>query len=127
MGLAEWAANRQWGSEKRLSLDRNREKGRGLTGGERREKMEKRETLFGVVVLNRGSAYVGDVAVENGWCVITNARRIQFWGAAIEAQCQLAVLGPQQDTELQTIGTVRVPVQAIVSIFDTEVEKWRRG
>ena len=86
--------------------------------------MKKREALFGVVVLNRGSVYVGDVAVENCWCVITNTKRIESWGE-VNALWQLAMMGPQNGTSFEATGTVRVLVQAIASIFDTDAEKWR--
>ncbi len=78
---------------------------------------------FAIVVVDRGFVYVGDVAIEDDWCVVTNARNIRCWGTE-RGLGQLAQDGPTGQTKLDAVGTVRVPMRAVISVIDTEPTKW---
>ena len=91
-----------------------------------REMKMKTECLlrgYAVVVVDRGFVYVGNVEVDEQWCIITDARNIRYWGTK-SGLGQLVLDGPQPDTKLDPCGTVRVPKRALVSILDTEEKKW---
>lgn len=87
--------------------------------------MEKRETLcgFGIIVVDRGFVYAGDVEVSNDWCVITNAKNVRVWGTT-KGLGELAGKGPTPKTILDDVGTVRVPMRAVISIIDSEKKLW---
>ena len=78
---------------------------------------------FGIVVVDRGFVYVGDVEHDGDWCVITNARNIRYWGTE-RGLGQLALEGPTSKTKLDPASTVRVPSRAVITIIDTEASKW---
>ena len=87
--------------------------------------MEEKKALdgFGIAVLDRGFVYVGDIEVYDDWCIITNAKNIRRWGTD-KGLGQLALSGPQEKTALDEVGTVRSPMRAVISIIDSEKEKW---
>ena len=87
--------------------------------------MEKKCVLqgFAIVVCDRGFVYVGITEVEKEWCVITKAKNIRNWGTT-KGLGQLALNGPTDKTTLDDVGTVRVPMRAIINIIDTEESKW---
>ena len=87
--------------------------------------MEKKTVLsgFSIVVLDRGFVYVGDVEHDGDWCVIKNARNIRYWGTT-KGLGELALNGPLNETKLDNVGTVRAPAKSIISLIDTEREKW---
>jgi hypothetical protein len=92
---------------------------------ERRFAVEKKEVLSGkaIVVADRGFVYVGDVEVSADWCVITKAKNVRKWGTS-KGLGELALNGPLADTILDDVGTVRVPMRAVISLIDTEASKW---
>ncbi len=87
--------------------------------------MQKKESLSGyaVVVADRGFVYVGKTEIDDQWCVISNARNIRVWGTK-NGLGELVLNGPLADTKLDLIGTVRIPMRAIISVIDTEADKW---
>ncbi len=87
--------------------------------------MEKKTVLsgFSIVVLDRGFVYVGHVEHDGDWCVIKNARNIRRWGTQ-HGLGELALQGPQSETKLDDVGTVRAPARAVISLIDTEAAKW---
>ena len=87
--------------------------------------MQKKETLSGyaIVVLDRGYVYVGDVDIDDSWCVITNARNIRYWGTT-NGLGELVQSGPTSKTKLDVVGTVRCPLRAVIHVLDTEATKW---
>ena len=87
--------------------------------------MQKKVNLSGyaIVIADRGFVYVGDVDIEDDWCVIANARNIRYWGTK-NGLGELALNGPLDTTKLDEIGTVRVPLRAVISVIDTESSKW---
>ena len=74
---------------------------------------------FAIVVLDRGFVYVGDVACDSDWCVITNAKNIRQWGTT-KGLGEL-VNGPTSKTVLDNVGTVRASMRAVISIIEA---KW---
>lgn len=87
--------------------------------------MEKKEVLsgFAIVVVDRGFVYVGDVEMSDDWCVITNTNNIRRWGTT-NGLGELALNGPSEDTKLDPITTVRVPMHSVIHVIDTEQVKW---
>ena len=88
--------------------------------------MEKKEVLSGyaIAVLDRGFVYVGEVEVDEKWCVIKKVRNIRIWGTT-KGLGELALGGPTEKTELDMCNTVRVPLHALIHLIDTEIEKWK--
>ena len=87
--------------------------------------MEKKEVLsgFSIVVADRGFVYVGQCECTDAWCVVTNARNIRRWGTT-KGLGELALGGPLSKTVLDEVGTVRIPIRAVISRIDTEASKW---
>lgn len=82
---------------------------------------------FGIVVLDRGFVYVGDVTISGDWCKIANARNIRTWGTE-GGLGQLALEGPTtSETVLDDVGTVHAPLRAVISVIDSEVELWKKS
>ena len=87
--------------------------------------MQKKETLSGyaIIVADRGFVYVGDVDIDEKWCVMSNARNIRYWGTK-NGLGELALNGPTDATKLDAVGTVRIPMHAIMHVIETEATKW---
>ncbi len=87
--------------------------------------MEQKAVLAGyaIVVADRGFVYVGQVAHDGDWCVISNARNIRYWGTE-RGLGQLALEGPTDKTRMDAVGTVRVPARGVMHLLDTEVRLW---
>ena len=76
-----------------------------------------------IVVLDRGFVYVGKVTVDGDWCIIESAKNIRKWGTT-KGLGEL-VNGPTKTTELDTVGNVRAPMRAVISIIDAKEEGWK--
>ena len=87
--------------------------------------MEKKCVLQGlaIVVLDRGFVYIGKVTIENDWCLIENAKNIRVWGTT-NGLGEL-VNGPTKTTKLDSVGTLRAPMRAVISVIDVEQDKWK--
>ena len=87
--------------------------------------MEKKCILQGlaIVVLDRGFVYIGNVTIENEWCVINNAKNIRTWGTT-NGLGEL-VKGPTKTTKLDQVGTLRAPMRAVIHIIDVEAAGWK--
>ena len=85
--------------------------------------MKETKVGFAVVVLDRGFVYVGNVACDTEWCVISNAHNIRIWGTT-EGLGELVRNGPTTKTKLDAVGTVRAPMRAVISVIDSEADKW---
>jgi hypothetical protein len=87
--------------------------------------MEKKSVLKGpaIVVADRGYVYVGEITVEDDFCIVEKAMNIRRWGT-MAGLGQLSKSGPQPETVLDDYGTVRIPMRAVISIIDTEALKW---
>jgi hypothetical protein len=81
------------------------------------------DTKVQIFVLDRGFVYIGtsDGKTPDG-IVIKNAHNIRVWGTT-KGLGEL-VSGPTSKTVLDKVGTVRVPIQAIISIIDVDSSKW---
>lgn len=75
-----------------------------------------------IVVLDRGFVYVGNVSVKDDFVVILNARNIRIWGTT-KGLGEL-VSGPLPRTKLDSVGTVRAPLRAVISLIDVDGVKW---
>ena len=78
---------------------------------------------FGIAIVERGFVYVGDISHDGEWCIVSNARNIRRWGTS-KGLGQLAIEGPQDETQLDDVGIVRIPSHALISIMDTAKAKW---
>ena len=76
-----------------------------------------------IVVADRGFVYVGRLKLDNDFAVLTDAKNIRVWGTT-KGLGEL-VSGPTVSTKLDNVGTVRIPVKAVISIIDTEAKKWK--
>ena len=80
-------------------------------------------TGYAIVVLDRGFVYVGNVAVDDKWCIVRNARNIRAWGTD-KGLGQLALAGPTDKTRLDAVGSVRAPLHSLIHLIDTEAAIW---
>lgn len=55
--------------------------------------------------------------------MIENAHNIRVWGTS-EGLGELVRNGPTSDTKLDSVGTVRAPMRAVISVIDSEASKW---
>ena len=75
-----------------------------------------------IVVLDRGFVYVGNIAKEDDFIVIKNAKNIRQWGTT-KGLGEL-INGPLKNTKLDAAGTVRAPFRALISLIDVEQKAW---
>ena len=75
-----------------------------------------------IVVLDRGFVYVGSVKWAGDFLIISDAKNIRIWGTT-KGLGEL-VSGPLPKTVLDKVGTVRVPLHALIHIIDVEQGKW---
>ena len=87
--------------------------------------METKQVLsgFAIVVADRGFVYVGNVTMDDQFAVITDARNIRKWGTT-KGLGELALEGPKAETVLDSVGVVRIPARAVISIIETESKLW---
>lgn len=76
-----------------------------------------------IAVLDRGFVYVGHVKTEGDFMILTHAKNIRLWGTS-KGLGEL-VSGPTNSTRLDSVGTVRVPARALISLIDVEQSKWK--
>ncbi len=76
-----------------------------------------------IVIVTNGFVYVGYADLEPDYCVIREARNIRRYGTT-RGLGQLALEGPTPQTVLDRVGTVRVPLHALISLYDTEAHLW---
>lgn len=76
-----------------------------------------------IVIAQRGWVFVGDVARSGDDVTITQAQCIRRWGTT-KGLGELAKNGPQPNTVLDDMGTVRLHALAVVASLDCEAEKW---
>jgi hypothetical protein len=76
-----------------------------------------------LVILDRGFVYVGYVSVDGDWVYITSAKNVRYWGTS-KGLGEL-VNGPLSGTKLDTVGTVKVPLRAMISMIKCEDTKWK--
>lgn len=76
-----------------------------------------------IVIAQRGWVFVGDVERSGDDVVIVGAQCVRRWGTT-KGLGELAKNGPQPNTVLDPMGTVRLHVLAVVASLDCEEEKW---
>ena len=76
-----------------------------------------------IAVLDRGFVYVGRVSFEGDFLVIKSARNIRKWGTT-KGLGEL-VNGPTKYTVLDEVGTIRVPMKAVITLIDVDQAKWK--
>lgn len=69
-----------------------------------------------IVVADRGWVYAGQAQQDGDVLVIENARCIRYWGTT-RGLGQLAADGPTDNTKLDPVGRVLVPMRAVISII----------
>ena len=75
-----------------------------------------------IVVLDRGFVYIGAITNEDDFIVIRKAKNIRVWGTS-KGLGEL-VSGPLSGTQLDSVGTVRAPNRALISLIDVEQKAW---
>lgn len=86
-------------------------------------KVERIDHGLQIAVLDRGFIYIGDVATDGKWCYIENAWNIRRWGTT-RGLGEL-VDGPTSDTQLDRVGSVRMPMTTLQHLIAVEVEQWQ--
>ena len=76
-----------------------------------------------IVVLDRGFVYVGRVELSSDFVTITQAKNIRVWGTT-KGLGEL-VGGPLSGTKLDSVGTVKAPLRALISLIDVEQKAWK--
>lgn len=76
-----------------------------------------------IVILDRGFVFVGDVAQDGDWLVISGAKNVRRWGTS-KGLGELAASGPLPNTRLDDAGVVRAPLRAVIGTIDCEPTKW---
>jgi hypothetical protein len=75
-----------------------------------------------IAVLDRGFVYIGRVKIDGDFLTISNAQNIRVWGTT-KGLGEL-VNGPTSSTKTDKVGTVRVPMRALISLIDVDGGKW---
>ena len=76
-----------------------------------------------IIIAQRGWVFVGDVTRTGDDVVISDAQCIRKWGTT-KGLGQLATDGPQRNTVLDPMGTVRLHALAVVASIDCTGEAW---
>ena len=88
----------------------------------RKDAVPQTEGEIKIAILDRGFVYIGFVEIDDNFLVIRNAKNIRQWGTS-KGLGEL-VNGPLPSTKLDSVGTVRVPHHALLSLIDVEQSKW---
>ena len=91
----------------------------------RPKQAEKRDLGLQIVVLDRGFVYVGHVTLDNGECLIRDAKNIRVWGT-MKGLGEL-VSGPTNKTVLDAVGIVRCAEKSIMHYIECEEKGWTKG
>jgi hypothetical protein len=76
-----------------------------------------------IVILDRGFVYVGDVRMDDQFCIITNAQNIRVWGTT-KGLGELRD-GPTSSTKCDDTGTVKAPARAVIALIECSSDtKW---
>jgi hypothetical protein len=75
-----------------------------------------------IVVADRGFVYIGRMSEDDKYVTLNEAKNIRVWGTA-NGLGQL-VDGPTSTTKTDKVGTIKIPVRAVISIIDVNQSKW---
>ena len=87
-------------------------------------KQERIDHGLQIVVLDRGFVYIGFTITDGEWVHISDAKNIRRWGTT-RGLGQL-VDGPMADTELDTVGNIRVPFHSLQHLIAVKAEAWKK-
>ncbi len=76
-----------------------------------------------IVIFDRGFVYVGDVAIDGDWLIVSNAKNVRRWGTK-KGLGELAANGPTANSQLDPTPTVRAPLRAVIGTIQCEEAKW---
>ena len=77
-----------------------------------------------IAVLDRGFVYVGRVdGIDDNFLTMKSTRNIRKWGTT-KGLGEL-VSGPTKETRLDSVGTIRVPLKALITLIDVDQAKWK--
>jgi hypothetical protein len=88
----------------------------------RKDSQKATEGDIKIVVADRGFVYIGRVKMEAEFVTLTSAQNIRKWGTT-KGLGEL-VAGKLPNTTLDKVGTVRIPIRAVISIIDVEQKAW---
>lgn len=76
-----------------------------------------------IIIAQRGWVFVGRESVAGDEVTLEDAKCIRRWGTS-EGIGQLALEGPQKETKLDQVGTVRLHRLGVVASIDCVEESW---
>ena len=76
-----------------------------------------------IIVADRGFVYVGHCEETIDFVKLTGAKNIRSWGTT-KGLGEL-VNGPLGATKLDSVGSIRIPNRAVISIIDVNQSKWK--
>ena len=89
----------------------------------RKDAPNKCEGDIKIVVADRGFVYIGRLEFgAEDFITLRSAKNLRIWGTT-KGLGEL-VSGPTSKTVLDPIGTVRIPMRAVISVIDVEQAKW---
>lgn len=77
-----------------------------------------------IVVLDHGFVYVGRLMTDDKFLTIMEALNIRRWGTT-KGLGQLALDGPQPNTVMDNVGTVRALIGELKHLILCEVSAWK--
>jgi len=77
-----------------------------------------------IVIADRGHVWVGEVATQGEWCILTKASAVRLWGTT-KGLGEIASGGPTSKTVLDPVGEVRVSMRAVIAVIPCEAKKWK--
>lgn len=89
----------------------------------RKDAPNKCEGDIKIVVADRGFVYIGRMEIgTEDFITVRNAKNLRIWGTT-KGLGEL-VSGPTSKTVLDPVGTVCIPMRAVISVIDVEQAKW---
>lgn len=76
-----------------------------------------------IVIADRGFVYVGAMEQCADFLTLRKAKNIRVWGTT-KGLGEL-FNGPTSTTKLDPVGTVKIPMRAVIGIIDVEQAKWK--
>lgn len=89
----------------------------------RADSLTKTSGSIKIVVADRGFVYVGCVEESDDFVKLTNAKNIRYWGT--KNGLGELVNGPLKETKLDTVGSLKIPIRAVISIIDVDQKAWK--
>lgn len=89
-------------------------------------KMEENGTYgWTIVVADRGFVWIGDCLRQGDSLYCVAAQNIRTWGTQ-KGLGQLAMTGPTDQTELDPVPCVIVPMRAVIALIPAKEEPWAK-